>query len=529
MIKLLIADDEPIVIEAIKFIIEKHVDGVEVVESAKSGREAIEKAMQLKPDIVFIDIHMPGINGMEAIRHIKEHNRDVIFVIITAYEYFQYAKDAVNLGVYEYLLKPLNKNTIIETLQEISTVIRSKRQSVEKETALMEKISRILPHMEGQFIYSQLFKSSVVKDIGFYEEVFGMGLMNGYVMVAMLDNLGALTKEEGLINSLMKQKLYEQFYVALKSVCPCLIGLPLLDRIVAFIPVSDAADVYEVRNNAIEFAKAVMKKTAKHYRIGIGRKNSLENFSESYQEACIATTLCSGDSITHFEDIHVYAPATETYPFTKEKALLHKFMLGDLQGTLDLFEDLHSWMSLNYNNDRHRIKSKLIELFILTQRAVPKVNQKTSEESNFLLQLLKTEHNCDIKISYVNYLRSTIKELEEYRKNELNGLISKAMRYIDQNYQNNINLDDVAKTVNMSYHYFSKFFKDSTGQNFTDYLTELRIEKAMLILKDTNVNIKAVCYEVGYSDPNYFSKIFKKNTGMTPTEYRNQAISQEVM
>jgi len=530
MIKLLIADDEPIVIDSIRFVVEKYVDGVEVVGSARSGREAIEKALQLKPDVLFMDIHMPGINGIEAIRHIQERNRDIIFVIITAYEYFQYAREAVKLGVSEYLLKPINKNSIIETLQETGAVIRARRERIKKETALMEQIGRILPHMEGQFIYSQLCQSNLVEDIEFCEEIFEMKLTNGYVMAALLDNPGTMSREESLINSLKKQELYENFCMALKSVSPCLIGLPLMDRIVAFIPATDPADVYEFRNRAIEIAKAVMKKTGSDYRIGIGRRYNLEHFSESYQEACMAAACPGGDRIAHFEDIRLYEPEPEPYPHAREEMLLHKFLLGDLQGTLELFEDLYTWLSLNYGNDHYRIKSKLIGLFLLTRRAVPGAGNRSGEsENDFLHQLLKSGNIFELKIDFVNYLKSTMKELQEYRKKELNGLILKATQYIEENYHGNITLDDAARQVNMSYHYFSKFFKESTGRNFVDYLTDLRMKKARQFLQETGMNIKAISREIGYSDPNYFSKAFKKYTGLTPTEYRHSVLSKGVI
>lgn len=529
MIKLLIADDEPIVIDSISFVVEKYVDGVEVVGSAGSGREAIEKALQLKPDVLFMDIHMPGINGIEAIRHIQERNREIIFVIITAYEYFQYAREAVKLGVSEYLLKPINRNSIIETLEKTGDVIRARRERIKKETALMEQIGKILPRMEGQFIYSQLCQSNLVEEIEFYEEIFEMKLGSGYVMVALLDNPGAMSKEESLIHSLTKQELYEKFCMTLKNASSCLIGLPLMDRIVAFIPESDSADAYEVRNRAIEIASAVMRKTGNGYRLGIGRKYRLEYFSESYREACMAAICTGGDRITHFEDIRLYEPEPEPYPYAREEMLLHKLILGELQGTLELFEDLYTWLSLNYGHDHYRIKSKLIGLFILTRRAVPGVSNRSGErENDFLHQFLKTGNILELKIDFVNYLKSTVKELQEYRKKELKGLILKATQYIEENYSGNITLDDVARYVNMSYHYFSKFFKESTGKNFVDYLTDRRMEKARQLLKETGMNIKAVSREIGYGDPNYFSKIFKKYTGLTPTEYRQNTISKEV-
>ena len=107
MLKLMVVDDENIVIESIKYIVEKNFDSVVVVETARSGREAIEKAEAVKPDLIFMDIRMPGINGIDAIREIKAVYPQVEFVIISACEQFEYAKEAVNLGAVEYLLKPL--------------------------------------------------------------------------------------------------------------------------------------------------------------------------------------------------------------------------------------------------------------------------------------------------------------------------------------------------------------------------------------------------------------------------------------
>lgn len=184
MMKLLIADDEYLVIDSLKYMVEKFARDIEVVGTAKSGREAIEKAMELKPDIIFMDIHMPGIDGMEAIKQIKAINSDIVFVIITAYEYFNYAKEAINLGVHDYLLKPINRGKVVEALDGICAEISSKREAVQREMLLKEKMNKVIPHLEGQFIYSQLFDGNAVKDAGFYEEVFGMGISHGYVMMS---------------------------------------------------------------------------------------------------------------------------------------------------------------------------------------------------------------------------------------------------------------------------------------------------------------------------------------------------------
>lgn len=534
MIKLLIADDEHIVIESIKFIIEKYVDDVEIIGCARSGREAIEMAMDLKPDVVFMDIRMPGINGIDAIYKIKATNNDTKFVIITAYEYFEYAKEAVNLGVVEYLLKPINKDKVIKVLKEVNKTISLKREAIQREILLKEKINKLLPILEGQFIYSQLFNGGVIRDLAFYEEIFNIKLKKGYVMMAIVDDFTSSEKEENLKNSLEKQKFFDVFSFELKSLTNCLIGPPLLDRIVAYVPCKETIDLYEIRNFSIEIATKIIQRINRNinidYKIGVGRRYDIENFSKSYNEAYMAISVSNEEVVTHFEDIVLSLNKIDSYPLNEEKKLIYNIMTGDLKGAVDVFEEIFLWITLNHNKDIDKIKSSLLELLIVVQRALPyKVTAKDISSQSFLTHILKIHDIRNLKISYINYLKNIIITVQNSREMELNGLISKAIEYINENYHKNISLDDVAKEINMSYHYFSKFFKNSIGKNFVDYLIELRIEKSKEILKDPNISIKEACYKIGYSDPNYFSKIFKKITGMTPTDYRMKSVSQEVI
>lgn len=534
MIKLLIADDEYLVIESIKFIIEKHAPGVEIVGTATSGREVIEKAFDLKPDVIFMDIRMPGINGIDAIRQIKNTHNDIIFVIITAYEYFNYAKDAVNLGVHEYLLKPINKQRLVETIQHITDILSVKREAIQREILLKEKIDKIIPHMEGQFVYSQLFNGRVIRGIEFYEEIFSMKLQYGYVMMAMVDDFESDIKEENLKNSLYQQSFYDFFSLELKNLYPCLIGPPLLDRIVAYMPVNQDSDAYEARNMSMDIATKLIERihrsTKIRYKIGIGRIYGIEYFSKSCNEAYTAASVSENDGVTHFEDIVFHLEKADTYPISKEKTLIDRVLTGSTSEALEIFEEIFWWLSTNYKEDIDKIKSKLLELLIVLKRAIPyEIEESGMTEHSYFTDLLKIQQVNQLKTSYLNNLKSITNNINNLRERELSGLIAKSIKYIHENYHRNISLDDAAKEVNMSYHYFSKFFKDSVGKNFVDYLTERRIEKSKEILKDGSVSIKEVCYQIGYSDPNYFSKIFKKITGVTPTEYRINALSQEVI
>lgn len=533
LIKLLIADDEHIVIESIQFIIDKFIDEAVVVGTASSGREAIEKALYLKPDVILMDIRMPGINGIEAIKQIKQTNQDIFFVIITAHEYFEYAKEAVNLGVHEYLVKPLNKNKLIDTLKQLAHIISSKREAIQREIALKERINMIIPHMEGQFIYSQLFNGKMFKDITFYEDIFNMEIRYGYVLMAVVEDSESELKEENLKNSINKHKFYEVFSQELKCMTNCLIGPPLLDRLVAYIPADSEADAYEIRNSSISMAARLVERISKRvkvsFKIGVGKCYLIENFSKSCDEAYMAATIEAGEVVTHFEDIQLNRKKTLTYPLHKEKLLNQKILSGDSQGALEVFEDIFVWLSSNYAEDIDKIKTKLFELMIIVRRSIPyEVEDIDLSDELYLSNLFKVRDINELRISFINYFKDMISNFNRYRERELSGLISEAILYINNNYDKDISLDGVAKEINMSYHYFSKFFKDSVGKNFIDYLTDLRVERAKEQLKDSSLSIKTICFNVGYSDPNYFSKIFKKATGVTPTEYRGN-VSQEVL
>lgn len=534
MMKLLIADDEYLVIDSLKYIVERFVRNVEVVGTAKSGREAIEKAMELKPDIVFMDIHMPGIDGIEAIKQIKAINNDMVFVIITAYEYFNYAKEAISLGVHDYLLKPINRGKVAETLEEICEEIDLRREAVQREILLKEKINKVIPHLEGQFIYSQLFDGNAVKDVAFYEEVFGMKISHGYVMMAIIEDVENHGQQEGMRISLDKQKFYNIFSYELKNLCQCLIGPPLLDKLVAYIPAEESVDAYETRNMSIGIASRLAEKINPSvdvkYTIGIGRSYDISNFSKSCNEANMSASLKGDDCVIHYEDIMTSGKRMDMYPENEEKELIRKLLSDDREGALDTFERIFLWLIMNYKEDTDRIKSRMIELSFLIKRSVPYCSETENIRAQvFLNNVLKAQDIRELKAACRENLEQIISDMRQVREIEINSLSARVKKYIAENFHRDISMDDAAKETNLSYHYFSKFFKDSTGKSFVEYLTELRIDKSKELLRETGDSIKEICYKTGYSDPNYYCKIFKKVTGMTPTEYRDNQKTDEVM
>jgi two-component system response regulator YesN len=526
MMKLLIADDEYLVLDSLKMIISKNMDNVEVVGTAASGREAVEKALELKPDVIFMDIHMPGIDGMEAIRQIKGANSNALFVIITAYEFFDNAKEAINLGVSEYLLKPVNKNKVIETLNNLSLEINRRRKLLLREVELKEKINRILPFIESQFISNQLFNLGIYSDIEFYEDIFDMSLKQGYSITVLLEKQDSKGTEDNSKLVKEKQSFYELFSVELKKRCACIIGSLLPDRITAFVPVDEGTSHEKAREQSMailgKINERLQSSSELSYKIGIGKRHRVGHFNKSCYEAYVAACAEMRQSVVYFEDLPPQNDVLQSYPMHKEISFTNRMLSGNLQGAKEVFQEIYIWLINNDQEGLENVKSKLIELLFVIEKALPnKINTYSKSKQTYILSILKADHQETLESLFMHIISELALEIQEQVRNDSDGIIAKVLKYLNNNYNKDINLDDAAKSVNMSYHYLSKIFKDEVGKNFVDYLTELRIEKSMKFLENHSMSIKEVSHSIGYNDPNYYCKIFKKITGMTPTEYRS--------
>jgi len=200
---MIIADDEAFVRDAFKMVINKCFPQIMVVAEAQTGREAIEKASEFNPNIMIMDVKMPGINGLQAIYEIKKINPETRFIVLTAYDNFEYAKEALSLSVDEYILKPARREKIIESVSKVLRAIEEHKNKKSQELELKEKINNMIPIMESEFALSMVFSDiDRIKQMD-YPKLLGRTFYAGYSMV--LDfNTDAYKKNDrikDLINS----------------------------------------------------------------------------------------------------------------------------------------------------------------------------------------------------------------------------------------------------------------------------------------------------------------------------------------
>ena len=183
MYRILLADDEGIMLESLKKIIESEYGNECEIHCAKSGRVVVEMAQAYPPDICFMDIQMPGISGIQAIKEIKKFNSSAVFVIITAYDKFNYAKEALSLGVQEFLTKPVNKKVILETCAKMMAKVDQTRQKRSDDLRIREKLETVVPMIESGYINNILLQDDFVTYQDNYTQLLDIQQKYGYMMV----------------------------------------------------------------------------------------------------------------------------------------------------------------------------------------------------------------------------------------------------------------------------------------------------------------------------------------------------------
>ncbi|SFD00024.1 helix-turn-helix domain-containing protein [Butyrivibrio sp. YAB3001] len=528
MYRVMLADDEGIVIDSMKFIIEKEFGGACQVEFAKTGRKVIELAESFRPDIAVIDIHMPGINGIDAIKEMKNFCTNTVFIVMSAYDKFDYAKEAIKLGVLEYITKPMEKMKVINVLKKAMAQIDSEREKRSNELMIKEKLETVEPIIENGLIYDILLQEHFEEDIESYRSILGIEENYGYMMAIVCGDSQEGNHMTNAIGSSVKiSGKYQEIREGVKSFFNCKIGNVMANKIAVLIPLENDSLEYNDRTELIyrarEMAKYLRKKTDISFRVGIGGVKPLRQLSDSYKEALNALIDTTG-SVAHADDLTISCNYEEDYPKALEKPLFEAVTKGDLNGTRAIADKYSDWMCQRANDgDLMSMRLKVLEFALYAEHLAYQNGGMTyhySSRNNYLPEIMGLNTTDELKKWFIDKIENACRDIISKKEEHSNDIMKTAKDYIDNNFEKDISLDNVSRVVNVSPYYFSKIFKEENGLNFIEYLTNVRIEKAKKLLENPNLSIKEICASCGYTDPNYFSRSFKKNVGVTPTEYK---------
>ena len=233
----MLADDEGIVIESLKFMIEKEYGDNCEIRFAKTGRSVIELAESFRPDIAIMDIQMPGINGIDAMKEIKKINSNIIFIVMTAYDKFDYAKEAINLGVLEYLNKPAKRDVIIQTLNRAMEMIDKERQKRSEDLIIKEKMETVVPIIKNCLIHNLLTREHFKDDIINYKNLLSIEDDYGYMAVIIAGEEQVGNHMTGAVSAGIKvQTIYNVIRPIIEEYTGGMIGFVMANKIPVLVP-----------------------------------------------------------------------------------------------------------------------------------------------------------------------------------------------------------------------------------------------------------------------------------------------------
>lgn len=542
MLKTFLVEDEVVIREMIKKMIPWEQYGFELAGEAADGEMALPLILKSKPDLLITDIKMPFMDGLTLCRLVKKELPDIRIVILSGYDDFNYAKQAISIGVEDYLLKPITKNAFIERLEEIHN--RYEHEKTQRE--YYEKFR--LEMQEYEKNASRDFFETLVRADSDLAELYRRADKLNLDIVAEAYNILIFTPDtsEGNYNSYEECSDWEAEVQDKINTYFLNHPVAILFRHQVFsyaILVKGQKDTIE--KNTEECVKAIqdiMDQTERRtdWFIAVGKSaDRLSMLGHSYRTAVRANSFrylydghildyqsleaqkenpsdsCREDSV-QLRNVNINA---------LNPAILQKFLSSGLAEEVEDFirdyfnaigqEPMGSLVFRNYVvlNVRFSVLSFL-----------KKLGCDDSEISGQEMENIMGETGKTIEAA-VDYcgkiLKKAIALRDENAGNQNRSVLKLAVDFIDHNYMDEeISLNKAAHVANVSANHFSALFSQNMGQTFTEYLTDLRMNKAKELLRCTAMRSSEIAGEVGYKDAHYFSYLFKKTQGMTPSEYR---------
>ena len=542
MLKIFLAEDEVIVRETIKRMIPWEDLGFELVGEAADGEMALPLLLRQKPDLLITDIKMPFMDGLTLAKVAKKEIPGLKVVILSGYDDFNYAKQAINIGVEDYLLKPITKNALIERLTEI----RSRYEHEKTQKEYYEKFHREMQAYEKNS--SRDFFEALVSGSMDMMEIYRRSEKLGLDIVAEAYNVLIFTmnceedfsgQREGYSEwEAESLELLEEFFSENTSA--------MLFRCNIFsygVLIKGQKETIEenTRSCVSEIQRILDRKEQKRqWFVAAGEPvERLSQIQKSYYSASRAFSqrYLYDENILYYDEMETMEhpggqAETEDNAYLQKvdvnalnPAILQKFLSNGLQEETENFvkdyfyaigqEPMESLVFRNYVilNVRFSVISFIKGLGCDT-------NEMESADTEEVLA--ESGKNMESAIAYAKKMISQAIEIRDQNSGNKNRSILKtAVDFIDSHYMDEeISLNTVANVANVSSNHFSALFSQNMGQTFIEYLTTLRMNKAKELLRCTGMRSSEIAGEIGYKDAHYFSYLFKKTQGMTPSDYR---------
>lgn len=546
MYKVIIVDDESVVRQGLRRMIAWNDHGFELIGDYENGREAWEAVERDKPDLIISDISMPFMDGLELARLVSASYPYMKLIILTGYDQFEYAQQAIRLKVRDFVLKPITAREVRALLDKVRGEMDEEARRLEDLGRLRSQLHQSLPLLKERFLERLVMLGLGKPEIEERFAYFGLPKISPpyLVMVADIDDFGG---REDLMNDghdaeFLRFAVFNIFEEVLSAQPGTLLFRNREEKIMAVVgSAEDESGLFDV---AVGMAEEVRHHVEKYLKftvtIGIGRScSSLEQLPDSCRTALAALDyrFLKGKnrvlSIVDLEGTQALSAVPFRHDWDRKLTAAIKTVSGEEalrlidQSVADLRES-----RLPIETCLLHMQKIVLALMNIVQELGA---EEGAEESDRDWQLWLTEiYRFKTLEEIGDWLKriaaSLIGDISCNRSHYTRMQIVKATEYIEEHYaEEKLSLQDLCRHVLMSTSHFSLVFKQMTGVTFIEYLTRVRIERAKELLLTTSLKFYEIASKVGYADPNYFSLLFKKHTGKTPREFRERPAREGVL
>jgi two-component system response regulator YesN len=520
--KVFLVEDEIVTREGIRDNVDWKSNGFEFCGEAPDGEIALPILLSIQPDVLITDIKMPFMDGLQLCRIVRDRMPRVKVIILSGHDEFEYAQEAIRLGVTEYLLKPVTVQDLNHVLHKIVARLEQEKKDQEDIHKLQVKLEENRAVLKENLLLKLAIGAVSSAEAFEQSQQIGVDLFARYYQVIVI-RLEPASSIENASSAEIKQihhiisKLVENnpdVFLLVKDV----------EEVVLIMKGSTPEYLEEEKNVLLEQFQRQVEGTDCKLSIGIGTsKKRIADVSQSFGEALVGIQKQANQKLADSE-----SGVDKAELLKVDKSAVEDYLKCGGRKEFDDFFDAFIRPLLDSAFKSSIVKSYiLMDIVLTTARFVKElggdINQVVPGLNHVETILSKIDTVDQIREQVQMILVSGLMFRDSRTYPQQAGILQKAKEYIDQHYMDpELSLNQVAAFVSHSPSHFSAIFSHGTCNTFKEYVTELRIKKAKELLLTTSLRSSEISYEIGYGDPHYFSYIFRKNTGMTPTEFRLQ-------
>ena len=520
--KVFFVEDEIITREGIRDNVDWQASGFEFCGEAADGEIALPLLRTAQPDVLITDIKMPFMDGLQLSKIVRERMPWVKIIILSGHDEFEYAQQAINLGVTDYLLKPVTVQKLQNVLQKLTVQLDQERKEQDNLKKLQEQVEENRAVLCERLLFKLVVGAISPPEAIEKGQLLGLNFIARHYLVLILKiDLGDRSEQ---YDHDEYQRL-QQVVTALTEKNPDIFVLKRdWGDLVLIMKGGTPEYLEEERDVLLDEIRQEIAKTRYQLTVGVGSsKNQIADISQSFVEALVSIQNPAGEIKSGLNRVVEQAELLKV-----EKSAVENYLRSGAKNEFDEF--FHAYLG---SLGETALKSNLIRnyIFVDVVLAIAKLVNDLGGDVDKVIPGFNSIEMIMSDIKSIEQLREQIYKILssalDYRdrqpSDQYKNLIHQTIEYLEHHYTDpELSLHEMAAQANLSASHFSVVFSQETGRTFKECLTEIRINKAKELLRMTALRSADIAYQVGYNDPHYFSTVFKKNTGLSPIEFRSQ-------